>query len=245
MIALGTAIFAFDVINYPRDSLAPLPIYALSLALLGWTVATTCRKGLTVAFTKDVPRHLVRNGPYRFIRHPFYVSYLLFWVASAIATTSLQPWLVLAVMSGLYFVAARTEERKFESSPLKNDYDRYRREVGMFLPGIASATRIWSHFLVTGSKVLRTEQSGGQNRRRADRRHGGRNTARLIAWIRLPRLFAPKHCEMHLGHRSSTLLSIPCPAQTCMIKRHGVSSPISRKRLPAPWRPICLLGYRC
>ena len=37
---------------------------------------------------EDTPASLNQSGPYRFVRHPFYTSYSLTWLAAAVATAS-------------------------------------------------------------------------------------------------------------------------------------------------------------
>lgn len=105
-----------------------------SAALYGWTILTTRRQRLSVAFSQDAPDFLLAHGPYRLIRHPFYTAYLLYWIGGAIAAR--QPMLLLAVglMAAGFAWAALREERKFATSALGPDYEAYRRRTGMFLP---------------------------------------------------------------------------------------------------------------
>jgi len=56
-------------------------LYPCALALFWWAIQVSLRKPLSAAFSPDLPRHLVAQGPYRMIRHPLYCSYLLCWVA--------------------------------------------------------------------------------------------------------------------------------------------------------------------
>ncbi|MNC97641.1 hypothetical protein D3C83_153610 [compost metagenome] len=71
------------------------------------------------------------------MRHPFYASYLLYWLAGAVAIR--EAWLVpaFAVIVVLYVLAARTEERKFARSAVCDAYDAYRRKTGMFVPRLS------------------------------------------------------------------------------------------------------------
>lgn len=111
-----------------------LLLYCASFALF-WVCVRVNRKGpLSVAFSTDKPGHLVTRGPYRFVRHPFYVSYSLAWIAGIIA--SARPWLLLSllVMGAIYYRAATFEERKFASGELAAAYENYRRRTGMFIP---------------------------------------------------------------------------------------------------------------
>ena len=113
---------------------AAATFYATALALFWWSLQTNSRYPLSASFSPDTPRHVVEDGPYRFIRHPFYCSYLLTWSAGVIATGSI--WLLptVVVMSVIYFRAAREEEQKFMRSPLAETYKRYQARTGQFLP---------------------------------------------------------------------------------------------------------------
>ena len=61
--------------------LAGVIIGALGLWLFYRTIAASRDRGLHFAFDPDNPVSLVTTGPYRVVRHPFYTSYLIFWVA--------------------------------------------------------------------------------------------------------------------------------------------------------------------
>lgn len=108
--------------------------YAASLALYLWAVAATRGRGFSLAFSADLPTALVARGPYRYVRHPFYASYLLYWLAGALAIR--ETWLIpaVAVVVALYVVAALAEERKFARSAVSDTYRAYRQSTGMFLP---------------------------------------------------------------------------------------------------------------
>lgn len=116
-----------------------LLLCAASLALFWWAIRTNRRRPLSFAFSDDLPDHLVCEGPYRRIRHPFYTAYLLSWLMAPAAT--LEPLMLVpfAVMAAIYTAAARVEERKFEATRLSEAYGHYRRVAGMFWP-LCSAT---------------------------------------------------------------------------------------------------------
>jgi len=109
-------------------------LYLSSLGLFWWAINTSSRQPLSAVFSPDLPAHLVAHGPYRMIRHPFYCSYLLCWLAGWVATGRL--WLAptVAVMLVIYMRAAAEEEKKFTRSPLAEAYRRYRARTGLFIP---------------------------------------------------------------------------------------------------------------
>lgn len=109
-------------------------IYLSALALFWWAIRTNAKAPLSAIFSPDHPAHLVDSGPYRFIRHPLYCSYLLVWLAGCVATARLWLLLPLVVMLALYVVAARAEENKFRASPFAAAYQRYRDRTGQLVP---------------------------------------------------------------------------------------------------------------
>ncbi|HZH27118.1 MAG TPA: methyltransferase [Azospirillaceae bacterium] len=111
-----------------------LSLFAVALVLFAAAIRASRKDRLTFVFEKDEPRFLLRHGPYRVIRHPFYTSYTLFWIGCAVAAASPVSALFAAILFAIYVVAARTEEGKFQQSPLAAEYAAYRRETGFFWP---------------------------------------------------------------------------------------------------------------
>ncbi|HEX5230573.1 MAG TPA: isoprenylcysteine carboxylmethyltransferase family protein [Bryobacteraceae bacterium] len=118
-------------------SLAGSLVYLLAAGLFWWAIRTSLQRPLSAAFSPDAPEHLVQSGPYRWIRHPFYTSYLLTWIAGWIVAAYW--WLLPTVvfMAAVYLVASSTEEQKFLHSPLSGAYQQYRRRTGRFFPNLA------------------------------------------------------------------------------------------------------------
>jgi protein-S-isoprenylcysteine O-methyltransferase Ste14 len=107
--------------------LAAAGLYVAAAALF-WSAARACpATGLTAIYETDAPRTLVRGGPYRFVRHPFYTSYTLYWIGGAVGSASWVSAAAVIVMAAIYTHAARGEERKFAASTLARDYDDYKR----------------------------------------------------------------------------------------------------------------------
>lgn len=107
---------------------------AIAFVLFWWSVKTTIPRRLTLAFDDDLPSFLHRGGPYRWIRHPFYASYILFWIATSLATPGALAWIVPVGFGAAYVMAANKEERKFGVSCLAAEYACYRSRTGMLLP---------------------------------------------------------------------------------------------------------------
>ena len=116
-----------------QDLVALLPALA-SLGLLFYTLGT---HRIPIALwhqEDDAPVEIVTWGAYARIRHPFYASFLLVFLAAALA---LPHPAILAL--GLYaFVmlnrTAAREERRLSSSHLGTEYAAYLQRTGRFLP---------------------------------------------------------------------------------------------------------------
>lgn len=143
LVAEALAIAASPI---PRGrALLGVALLGAALALFLWAAWTNRTRKLALAFTGAAPEHLQTAGPYRLVRHPFYASYLLAFVAGALAAGT--PWLVPAVAAGAwtYWRAACGEEEAFAESPLGDAYRRYSERVGMFvprLPGLGSGSLV-------------------------------------------------------------------------------------------------------
>lgn len=121
-------------------TLVGLVLEGLALWLFWAAIRASREARLKMAFDVQNPHALVTGGPYRYLRHPFYTSYLIFWVGWAIATWSLWSVVPLLVITVIYVTAALGEERKFSRTAMAADYASYREKTGFFwprLPGVA------------------------------------------------------------------------------------------------------------
>jgi len=109
-------------------------MYLGALGLFWWAVRTNRNRPLSAAFSPDAPQFLIREGPYRYVRHPFYSAYLVAWTAGVAATRNLWLTPTVAVMLMIYLRAIAIEERKFSRSHLAAAYADYRRCTGCLVP---------------------------------------------------------------------------------------------------------------
>ncbi len=138
----GIAAFVYLTLRDPHAvaaRVAALAIFATSLTLFLWAAKTTRSERLRLAFDPGSPGSVVRTGPYRYIRHPFYTSYILFWFGCMIATLHPVMLLFLVAFSAMNVTAAYREERSFETSPLTEEYAKYRKTAGMLWPKLGTA----------------------------------------------------------------------------------------------------------
>lgn len=106
----------------------------VAAGLFWWAIIASRQARLRFAFDAENPHSLVMTGPYRFLRHPFYTSYIVFWSGWALATWSVWSIVPVAFFVAIYVSAARTEERKFAATPLAHDYEAYRSRTGFLWP---------------------------------------------------------------------------------------------------------------
>lgn len=88
-----------------------LAVEIAALALAAWAILTVSVRNVNV--TPDV-RHgsrLVREGPYRWIRHPMYASILLGALALVLETPTPARWLIYGVLAVDLLVKLNYEER--------------------------------------------------------------------------------------------------------------------------------------
>lgn len=92
-----------------------------------------------IAFTSRAPENLVMSGPYRWVRHPFYSAYILFWLGAFLGRPSIVTGAAVLVMTWLYNKAATGEEESLLDSPAGDEYAAYKERTGKFFPKILNA----------------------------------------------------------------------------------------------------------
>ena len=133
-IIAGAGLIGFRAsVTWPFDALA-WALAMLSCGLFAWSTAHVGTFTLTAAFSNDAPRRLIASGPYRWLRHPFYVAYVLAQLFVLAASASLWAVPMCALMALIYVRAAGHEERKFARSALAAEHAVYVRATGAFWP---------------------------------------------------------------------------------------------------------------
>ncbi|MDE2240757.1 MAG: isoprenylcysteine carboxylmethyltransferase family protein, partial [Rhodospirillales bacterium] len=135
---LSLGFFALFLLHIGHGASAFWPValglFIASLAVFAAAVSASRHTPPTLAFDTDAPNFLLQHGPYRYVRHPFYLAYVLFWLGTAVATQAWFGWAAPLVMTALYIQAASREERKFATSELAGAYKAYCGRAGMFWP---------------------------------------------------------------------------------------------------------------
>jgi len=121
---------------------------ALLVALTGVYAWATFAFGLR--FSNLTYRGVLTNGPYRFTRHPAYVSKNLFWwaavlpflVTSGSPVDAIRNSFFLVVVNAIYFWRAKTEEAHLlAEDPKYREYHAWMAQNGLLT---APLTRIWN-----------------------------------------------------------------------------------------------------
>ena len=109
-----------------------------SLLLFEWARRTIRHRHFSYIFSSDTPDFICMDGPYAYIRNPFYASYLLAMVSTTLLMPTLFRAAIVAAMVIYFTAAAMWEERKFARSPLATEYARYSQRTGRFVPRLAT-----------------------------------------------------------------------------------------------------------
>lgn len=120
----------------------PIEKYALYLAtviqlIVAYTFGQAKKIGkskLTLAFSLDAPQKILQDGPYKYVRHPFYFCYLVCYFTIAFVISNPIVWGVFFMNLAIYLWAAKVEEGKFLKSNLSDEYKKYIKSTGMFFP---------------------------------------------------------------------------------------------------------------
>jgi protein-S-isoprenylcysteine O-methyltransferase Ste14 len=112
----------------------------LALTALGVVISVWARLALgsnwSGVVTLKENHELIRNGPYRWIRHPIYTGMLLSFAGTAIVDGRLRGWLGLVVVWVTFYFKARREER-FLRLEFGDRFEEHTRKTGMFLPKLS------------------------------------------------------------------------------------------------------------
>jgi protein-S-isoprenylcysteine O-methyltransferase Ste14 len=125
----------------------PLPIWmrwagvvigVLAASLLTWTFRHL-GKNLTDTVVTRQEHSLVTSGPYRWVRHPFYVAFALAVLANSLVTANWFLFVVGGTVLLLLVIRTRKEEEKLIER-FGDDYRTYMKRTGRFWPGSFTRT---------------------------------------------------------------------------------------------------------
>ena len=115
-----------------------LQCIGLAMFLSGSILAIWARRYLGrnwgTPMSEKADPELVTTGPYRRIRHPIYTGILLAMIGTAVAVNWY--WLIVAVVTGAYFVYSAVMEERYMTDVFPDAYPNYRRSSKMLVPFI-------------------------------------------------------------------------------------------------------------
>ena len=113
-----------------------VPLGVLAACFLTWTFRNL-GKNLTETVVTRKEHTLVMTGPYRWVRHPFYVSFALAVLANSLAMANWFLFVTSGVAVFLLVVRTRKEEDKLIER-FGDAYRQYMEKTGRFLPRLMS-----------------------------------------------------------------------------------------------------------
>ena len=120
-----------------------------SLILACLVVYSWATVSFGLRFSNLTHRGIITSGPYRWTKHPAYITKCLsFWLISAPFLSeagleaALTQSLLLLAANGLYVARAVTEERHLAKDPVYRDYQAYIRERGCIASGLRLMRRM-------------------------------------------------------------------------------------------------------
>jgi protein-S-isoprenylcysteine O-methyltransferase Ste14 len=131
---LGTIFLGYRAEVSTLHAVAGGILMACALALYEWARHTIAGRRFAIAWSIGVPEAVCETGPYRYVRHPSYASYILAFAAQSAALPS--PWTaaIFVFNAAVFAHASRADERTIAGSDLATEYARYKQRVGRFLP---------------------------------------------------------------------------------------------------------------
>lgn len=134
--AIAAALLSYRQALHPLNGLAAAIILLGSVSLYEWARRSIRERRFHIAWSGEVPDEVCASGPYAFVRHPVYLTYILAFVAVAVAFPMLPTLAILLFNLALYVHAARDDERSIDASELAQAYAGYRNRTGMFVPRV-------------------------------------------------------------------------------------------------------------
>ena len=100
--------------------------------------AYLARSGLGIVFgEKREKPEVIRKGVFSVVRHPIYLSAILFYVALLVASLSILAF-VIWIVTVLFYITISRHEEKLLTERFGKDYENYMKEVPMLFPRIRS-----------------------------------------------------------------------------------------------------------
>lgn len=115
--------------------IAGLIFYALGMGLFTWSMASNPFFSTAVRIQMERDHVVASSGPYRYVRHPGYIGYVVAWMATALALGSLWTLIPATLIVITLIVRTALEDRTLQQK--LDGYSEYSEQVKYrLLPGI-------------------------------------------------------------------------------------------------------------
>jgi protein-S-isoprenylcysteine O-methyltransferase Ste14 len=118
----------------PGNAIAAGALMLVAVILYEWARSTIRGRRFHIIYSDQEPEALCTDGPYGYIRHPLYASYITAFVAVFVLRPTLFAAVVLALNVVFFTYGAVRDERALESGTFAADYAAYKARVGRFFP---------------------------------------------------------------------------------------------------------------
>lgn len=116
--------------------LVGLCVTVISSIIFFFAIRASRTARLGVAFSGATGQHLVSKGIFGKVRHPFYLSYLIYWLSWCLTLLpSIAPIIVFIALLGMYLLSIRIEEREL-ADRFGSDYADYKKKTSLLIPGV-------------------------------------------------------------------------------------------------------------
>lgn len=140
----GLGLLAAPILNYLRIGALPLSSLfgwiGIAIALLGialrWWAFKTLGEFYTRTLRVSTEQRIVRQGPYKLIRHPGYLASILIWLGAALATTNWIAVVIAAVVLSFAYHSRIQAEESMLLSLRNQEYGEYRAHTWKLIPFI-------------------------------------------------------------------------------------------------------------
>ncbi|MFA5077729.1 MAG: isoprenylcysteine carboxylmethyltransferase family protein [Candidatus Micrarchaeia archaeon] len=137
MLVFDAAVFLiFSPYIYSRYALPPLAAPLGWIILLGWLVLEGWSLALLVRSMKSVKKletKLVKSGPYSIVRHPIYITHLLFNFGAYLVTGAVIPLMVFIMWVVLIKPLADLEDEEL-ALRIGEEFHDYKKKVPQLIP---------------------------------------------------------------------------------------------------------------
>ena len=133
---LGFAAIVYSVWTqgdiYPWAVLG-VAMQSISVFVFGWCIGTSGRRNLSLAGGDSRSTRLLTEGPYALVRHPFYTSYIIFWVGGIAVACSVFTIASALLMIGIYLHVSRREDEVL-AKRFEGEFAQWHDNTGAFFP---------------------------------------------------------------------------------------------------------------